>query len=34
MSAAVRVEVDGPVWTVLLSRPEKRNAVDGLMAAE
>jgi len=29
MSAAVRVERDGPVTTVLLSRPEHRNAVDG-----
>jgi enoyl-CoA hydratase len=26
---AVRIERDGPVWTVLLSRPERRNAVDG-----
>ena len=26
---AVRVERDGPVTTVLLSRPERRNAVDG-----
>lgn len=26
---AVRVERAGPVWTVLLSRPERRNAVDG-----
>ncbi len=24
----VRVEVEGPVWTVILSRPERRNAVD------
>jgi enoyl-CoA hydratase len=29
MSAAVRVERDGPVFTVLLARPERRNAVDG-----
>ena len=29
MSEAVRVERDGPVTTVLLSRPERRNAVDG-----
>jgi enoyl-CoA hydratase len=29
MSEAVRVERDGPVFTVLLSRPERRNAVDG-----
>jgi enoyl-CoA hydratase len=27
------VEQDGPVWTVLLSRPERRNAVDGATAA-
>ena len=25
----MRVERDGPVTTVLLSRPERRNAVDG-----
>jgi enoyl-CoA hydratase/carnithine racemase len=31
--AAVRVERDGPVWTVVLSRPERRNAVDGPTAA-
>jgi enoyl-CoA hydratase len=31
--SAVRVERDGPVWTVLLSRPERRNAVDGATAA-
>jgi enoyl-CoA hydratase len=29
MSEAVRVERSGPVFTVLLSRPERRNAVDG-----
>jgi enoyl-CoA hydratase len=29
---AVRVECDGPVMTVLLSRPERRNAVDGATA--
>lgn len=29
MSEAVRTERDGPVTTVLLSRPERRNAVDG-----
>jgi enoyl-CoA hydratase len=34
MSAAVRTERDGPVTTVLLSRPERRNAVDGATAAE
>jgi enoyl-CoA hydratase len=29
----VRIERDGPVTTVLLSRPERRNAVDGPTAA-
>jgi enoyl-CoA hydratase len=29
MTPGVRVERDGPVTTVLLSRPERRNAVDG-----
>jgi enoyl-CoA hydratase len=33
MSDAVRVERSGPVTTVLLSRPERRNAVDGATAA-
>jgi enoyl-CoA hydratase len=33
MSIGVRVELDGPVTTVLLSRPERRNAVDGETAA-
>ncbi len=28
MTEAVRIERDGPVFTVLLSRPERRNAVD------
>jgi enoyl-CoA hydratase len=28
-TAAVQVQRDGPVTTVLLSRPERRNAVDG-----
>ena len=32
--AGVRVERDGPVTTVLLSRPERRNAVDGPTADE
>ncbi|MTD44480.1 crotonase/enoyl-CoA hydratase family protein [Conexibacter sp. W3-3-2] len=32
-SAAVRVERDGPVTTVILSRPAVRNAVDGPTAA-
>jgi enoyl-CoA hydratase len=31
--AAVRTEREGPVTTVLLSRPERRNAVDGATAA-
>ena len=31
---SVRVERDGPVYTVLLSRPERRNAVDGATARE
>ncbi len=30
---AVRIEKSGPVWTVVLSRPERRNAVDGPTAA-
>jgi enoyl-CoA hydratase len=34
VNSAVRVERDGPVFTVLLSRPERRNAVDGGTAAE
>jgi enoyl-CoA hydratase len=29
----VRVERDGPVWTVLLHRPARRNALDGATAA-
>src|SRR3954471_24754778 len=29
----VRVEVDGPVTTVVIDRPEARNAVDGPTAA-
>jgi enoyl-CoA hydratase len=33
MSSAVRIERDGPVWTVLLHRPEVRNALDGPSAA-
>ena len=32
-SEPVRVERDGPVWTVVLSRPERRNAVDGPTAS-
>jgi enoyl-CoA hydratase len=32
--SAVRVERDGPVYTVLLSRADRRNAVDGGTAAE
>jgi len=31
--APVRVQRDGPVTTILLSRPERRNAVDGPTAA-
>jgi enoyl-CoA hydratase len=31
-TSGVRVERDGPVTTVLLSRPERRNAVDGATA--
>jgi enoyl-CoA hydratase len=31
--SSVRLERDGPVLTVLLSRPERRNAVDGPTAA-
>jgi enoyl-CoA hydratase len=30
----VRTEVNGPVWTVILDRPQARNAVDGPTAAE
>jgi enoyl-CoA hydratase len=33
MTDAVRVERSGPVTTVVLSRPERRNAVDGPTAA-
>jgi enoyl-CoA hydratase len=33
VSEAVSVRRDGPVTTVLLSRPERRNAVDGATAA-
>jgi enoyl-CoA hydratase len=33
MTEAVRVEREGPVTTVLLSRPQARNAVDGPTAA-
>jgi enoyl-CoA hydratase len=33
VSEAVRIEREGPVTTVLLSRPERRNAVDGPTAA-
>jgi enoyl-CoA hydratase/carnithine racemase len=31
---SIRVERSGPVTTVVLDRPERRNAVDGPMAAE
>ncbi len=30
--SAVRIAIDGPVWTVILHRPEVRNAVDGTTA--
>ena len=33
MSCSVRVKRSGPVTTVLLGRPERRNAVDGATAA-
>jgi enoyl-CoA hydratase len=33
VSAAVRVERSGPVTTVVIARPERRNAVDGATAA-
>jgi enoyl-CoA hydratase len=33
VSDAVRIERDGPVTTVLVSRPDRRNAVDGATAA-
>jgi enoyl-CoA hydratase len=33
MSSAVSIARDGPVTTVLLSRPQRRNAVDGPTAA-
>jgi enoyl-CoA hydratase len=32
-SEAVRVEREGPVTTIVMNRPERRNAVDGPMAA-
>lgn len=34
MSGDVRVERQGPVTTVVMARPDRRNAVDGPMAAE
>ncbi len=30
---SVRVEPSGPIWTIVLDRPERRNAVDGSTAA-
>ncbi|MFI6611034.1 enoyl-CoA hydratase, partial [Streptomyces sp. NPDC050507] len=33
-SPAVRIERDGPVFTVILSRPGVRNAVDGPTARQ
>ncbi|MEZ0096084.1 enoyl-CoA hydratase/carnithine racemase [Streptacidiphilus sp. EB129] len=32
-STTVRIEREGPIWTVILSRPGARNAVDGPTAA-
>ncbi|MGO4872196.1 MAG: enoyl-CoA hydratase-related protein [Roseiarcus sp.] len=32
MPAQIRNETNGPVTTILISRPDKRNAVDGPMA--
>jgi enoyl-CoA hydratase len=32
-NGGVRVERDGPITTIVMSRPERRNAVDGPMAA-
>jgi enoyl-CoA hydratase len=34
MPPPIRTETDGPVSTILISRPDKRNAVDRAMAAE
>jgi enoyl-CoA hydratase len=34
MPVSVRVERDGPVTTVIMSRPDTRNAVDGATATE
>lgn len=31
---AVRIEQAGPVWTVVLDRPARRNAVDGITAGQ
>ena len=31
--APILVETDGPVCTIILNRPQRRNAVDGPMAA-
>jgi enoyl-CoA hydratase len=33
-SSSIEVETDGPVFTISLNRPDKRNAVDGPMARE
>jgi len=33
MTPSIRTEIDGPVATILIDRPERRNAVDGPMAA-
>jgi enoyl-CoA hydratase len=32
--ATIETSIDGPVFTITLNRPEKRNAVDGPMAAD
>ncbi|MGV1036941.1 MAG: crotonase/enoyl-CoA hydratase family protein [Candidatus Nanopelagicales bacterium] len=34
MESHVRIETDGPVWTVIIDRPEVRNAVDRQTAQE
>jgi enoyl-CoA hydratase len=33
-AGAVRVETSGPVWTVIIDRPDRRNAVNGPTAHE
>ena len=34
ISTHVKFDIDGPICTIILDRPEKRNAVDGPMAAQ